>query len=220
MGCVTWAFGTNRVLVTPRTAPRARTTGRVGVAVVPTGQAYSDSVPVLVISPGMPLRHPAAGNGLLHETRDQQVAMRAVAAASLRPTSVGGHPGRHGSGVCDHARSTPAGAVTEAATRLNRAAFPVILAGGGANRAASELRAVAERLGAPVVTTTNGKGVLPEGHPLALGRASTCPPFATWSRTPTWLWPSAPSWHRPTCGTARCRWRVGSCASTSTRSGW
>src|SRR5687768_14150125 len=68
----------------------ARSTGRVGVVVVTTGpallntaagvgQAYSDSVPVLVISPGMPLRHPAAGNGLLHETRDQGAAMRAVA---------------------------------------------------------------------------------------------------------------------------------------------
>lgn len=60
----------------------ARTTGRVGVAVVTTGpallnaaaavgQAYSDSVPLLVVSPGLPLRHPAAGNGLLHETRDR-----------------------------------------------------------------------------------------------------------------------------------------------------
>ncbi|MBC6462158.1 thiamine pyrophosphate-binding protein, partial [Actinomadura sp. HBU206391] len=32
-----------------------------------------------------------------------------------------------------------------------------------------EVRAMAEYLGAPVVTTTNGKGVLPEDHPLALG---------------------------------------------------
>ncbi|MFB9763523.1 thiamine pyrophosphate-binding protein, partial [Nocardioides kongjuensis] len=77
----------------------ARTTGRVGVAIVTSGpallnaatavgQAYSDSIPVLVVSPGLPLRHPATGNGLLHETRDQQAAMAAVAAASLRPTSV------------------------------------------------------------------------------------------------------------------------------------
>ena len=61
----------------------ARTTGRVGVAIVTSGpallnaatavgQAYSDSIPVLVVSPGLPLRHPATGNGLLHETRDQQ----------------------------------------------------------------------------------------------------------------------------------------------------
>ena len=48
---------------------------------------------------------------------------------------------------------------------------PVIVAGGGARRAIGEIRRLAERLGAPVVTTTNGKGVLPEDHPLAIGAA-------------------------------------------------
>ncbi|MFC4137851.1 thiamine pyrophosphate-dependent enzyme [Microbacterium sp. GCM10011525] len=60
-------------------------------------------------------------------------------------------------------------AVTEAARLLNAASDPVILAGGGSRRAGAVLRAVAERLGAPVVTTANAKGVLDEHHPLSLG---------------------------------------------------
>lgn len=60
-------------------------------------------------------------------------------------------------------------AVAEAARRLVGAADPVILAGGGSRHAGEALRAVAERLGAPVVTTANAKGVLDERHPLSLG---------------------------------------------------
>ena len=50
-----------------------------------------------------------------------------------------------------------------------RAKRPVIVAGGGAITAdaTAELRALAERLGAPVVTTWNGKGAIDETHPLA-----------------------------------------------------
>ncbi|TNM41288.1 acetolactate synthase, partial [Nocardioides albidus] len=190
----------------------ARTTGRVGVAIVTSGpallnaatavgQAYSDSIPVLVVSPGLPLRHPATGNGLLHETRDQQAAMAAVAAASLRPTSVAEIPttvaqafsimtsGRprpvHLEVPLDVLEETaevvtvapvaaaplraPDGSVTAAAALLADAAAPVLLVGGGARGAAPQVQALAERLGALVVSTTNGKGVLPEDHPLALG---------------------------------------------------
>lgn len=60
-------------------------------------------------------------------------------------------------------------AIAEAARLLNGASDPVILAGGGSRRAGDQLRAVAERLGAPVVTTANAKGVLDEHHPLSLG---------------------------------------------------
>lgn len=56
-----------------------------------------------------------------------------------------------------------------AAAVLLEAERPVILAGGGClhAEAAAELRALAERLGAAVVTTMMGKGVFPEDHPLA-----------------------------------------------------
>lgn len=62
-----------------------------------------------------------------------------------------------------------AAAVAEAARLLASAQDPVILAGGGSRGAVGELRALAERLGSPVVTTLNAKGVLDERHPLALG---------------------------------------------------
>ncbi|MFK3669869.1 thiamine pyrophosphate-binding protein [Leifsonia aquatica] len=68
------------------------------------------------------------------------------------------------------ATATPdADAVAAAARLLAGATDPVILAGGGSRGATDELRALAERLGAPVVTTLNAKGVLDERHPLSLG---------------------------------------------------
>lgn len=59
--------------------------------------------------------------------------------------------------------------VAAAAELLGAAADPVILAGGGSRGAGTEIRALAERLGAPVVTTLNAKGILDERHPLSLG---------------------------------------------------
>ncbi|MFJ3393242.1 thiamine pyrophosphate-binding protein [Leifsonia aquatica] len=67
------------------------------------------------------------------------------------------------------ATAPDAAAVAEAARLLAGATDPVILAGGGSRGATDELRALAERLGAPVVTTLNAKGVLDERHPLSLG---------------------------------------------------
>ena len=59
--------------------------------------------------------------------------------------------------------------VERAAALLAGAKRPVIVAGGGviSADATAELRALAERLGAPVVTTWNGKGAIDETHPLA-----------------------------------------------------
>lgn len=55
--------------------------------------------------------------------------------------------------------------------KLRRAKRPVILAGLGVlwARAAKELTAFAERIGAPVLTTPKCKGVIPEDHPLRAG---------------------------------------------------
>ena len=65
----------------------------------------------------------------------------------------------------------PAGdpeAVKQAATLLVGAKRPVIVAGGGVilSRAEAELRALAEHLGACVVSTMQGKGAFSEDHPL------------------------------------------------------
>ncbi|MGW0558170.1 thiamine pyrophosphate-binding protein [Streptomyces sp. NPDC002926] len=77
----------------------ARVTGRPGVAITTTGpallktaaavgQAYSDSAPLLVASPGMPLRHPRQSTGLLHEMRSRTEALRGVTAFSHRVSTV------------------------------------------------------------------------------------------------------------------------------------
>lgn len=185
----------------------ARATGRPGVALVTSGpatlnaaaaigQAYSDSVPVLLVSPGLPLRHPGRGNGFLHETKDQSRAMDAVAAYSHRVTSVAEIPVAVAQAFAAMTSGRPrpvhleipldvmaedgyapdvaplpiavtrpcAAELDAAAGRLASATHPVIIAGGGARRA--NVRAMAERLGAPVVTTANGRD---EAHPLSLG---------------------------------------------------
>jgi len=69
-------------------------------------------------------------------------------------------------------RTRPTPECVAAAVRLLRAASrPVIVAGGGvrASGAAPELRALAERLNAPVATSLNAKDVLPGDHPLNVG---------------------------------------------------
>lgn len=197
----------------------ARVSGRPGVAVVTTGpaalnaatalgQAYSDSVPILVISPGMPLRHPATGNGLLHEMKNQSAAMETVAAASLRVTSVEEIPGAVASAfaIMTTARPRPVhlevpldvleeaaeittvpaplarprhlpahDTVEKAVALLGSCERALMVVGGGAREAADQVRSTAELLGALVVTTTNGKGVLAEDHPLSLGAGTHLP---------------------------------------------
>jgi thiamine pyrophosphate-dependent acetolactate synthase large subunit-like protein len=63
---------------------------------------------------------------------------------------------------------------------LRGAARPGIVAGGGAAGAADALRELAERLGAPVITTANGKGTLPEDHALSLGARLSLPAARAW----------------------------------------
>ncbi len=58
--------------------------------------------------------------------------------------------------------------IAAAAALLAGAKRPIIVAGGGAIDAAPELLALAERLGAPVLTYRRGRGVLPTIHPLAV----------------------------------------------------
>jgi thiamine pyrophosphate-dependent acetolactate synthase large subunit-like protein len=67
------------------------------------------------------------------------------------------------------AEVAPDAELARAAEALAAAKRPLIIAGGGAANASVELAAVAELLGAAVLTTTNGKGALSEDHPLSLG---------------------------------------------------
>jgi acetolactate synthase-1/2/3 large subunit len=196
----------------------ARIGGRPGVAIVTTGpavlniaaaigQAYSDSVPLLVISPGMPLRH-RPGTGTLHETRDQSAAIAAVAGRSVRVTSAAeipyaivdafaafsaGRPrpihleipydvlaeeaeGGVPAPVVVRPRVPDPDLVAAAAAMLAAADRPLIVAGGGAKRA--NLVALAEHLSAPVLATINGKGTVPDRHPLAITAALHLPAVA------------------------------------------
>ena len=61
--------------------------------------------------------------------------------------------------------------IAQAAELIRQARRPLILAGNGVIRAgaADALRALAERLGAPVATTFMAKGAIPFSHPLCLG---------------------------------------------------
>ncbi len=62
-----------------------------------------------------------------------------------------------------------AGQIKDAVSLLARAKSPVVLLGGGALGAGKTALAIAEKLGAPIITTTAGKGAVPGNHPLCLG---------------------------------------------------
>ena len=71
--------------------------------------------------------------------------------------------------------------LTEAARMIGEAKRPMIVMGHGAVAAREEVIRFAESLGAPVVTTFKGKGLIPDDHPNAggvLGRSGT--PIASW----------------------------------------
>ncbi len=59
--------------------------------------------------------------------------------------------------------------IKEAAKILAGSKHPVIVAGGGSLPASADLLALAETLEAPVITSVNGKGAIPEKHRLSLG---------------------------------------------------
>lgn len=70
-------------------------------------------------------------------------------------------------------------AVSKAADAINSASKVVIWAGGGVLTAGAEgeLKQLAERLNAPVFTSTNGRGVIPEDHELCMGPLTNMPAF-------------------------------------------
>lgn len=165
------------------------------------GQAYSDSVPMLVVAATNQSRELAMGQGFLHEMPNQHDAARTVMAFnhplrapenlpeifaqafalfdSGRPRPVGIEVPRDlfaaPSEIEDTAWPRPSKpapapeAVEAAADLLATAERPVLLLGGGAKWARDEALALAEALGALVVTTNSAKGAVPETHPLSGG---------------------------------------------------
>jgi thiamine pyrophosphate-dependent acetolactate synthase large subunit-like protein len=70
----------------------------------------------------------------------------------------------------------PPAELERAVGMLREASRPIILLGGGAIDAGEEALRISRATGAPIVTTTNGKGAVPEDHPAALGCTTTLQP--------------------------------------------
>lgn len=164
-------------------------------------QAYADSVPILVLPSAEPLRRegvPPGFDPVEHfagvtkwaatvNAADRVPEMMRRAFTALRC----GRPGPvllslpndvAAQTIGGAARYEPvprwrpgadAAAVRRVVDLLFSAERPVVLAGAGvhAGDAHAGLLRLAERLRLPVATTMNGKGAIPESHPLALGAA-------------------------------------------------
>jgi acetolactate synthase-1/2/3 large subunit len=166
-------------------------------AFTPMAQARADSSPMLVISGVNARATLGRGLGCLHELPEQQEMTATVALASTQlvadadltpaldqaydlfenhrggpvhievPTDVMKLPYEVAGKA---AVVTPAKAevdLTEVVAVLRAAKSPVIIAGGGARRAESDLLKLAKWLDAPVVETVNGRGLL-HGDPLCV----------------------------------------------------
>ncbi|NND90150.1 MAG: 5-guanidino-2-oxopentanoate decarboxylase [Granulosicoccus sp.] len=172
------------------------------------GQAYADSVPMLVVSTVNSHGRMGSGDGWLHELPDQsslvsgvcafshtvhdareitQVVARAFAVFdAARPRPV--HIEIPINVLNQDIQASPPSAVTRiacpvpgceaiqlAAQWLAGAELPVLLAGGGARHAHSLVTRLAELIDAPTVMTVNGRGIVPAGHPLAVGASASLP---------------------------------------------
>ncbi len=74
-------------------------------------------------------------------------------------------------------------AVQAAAALLQAAKRPVLLLGGGAIGAAVPLRQLVEQLGAAIVSSAAGKGIIPDDHPLCLSAATVRPEVQAYLET-------------------------------------
>jgi 5-guanidino-2-oxopentanoate decarboxylase len=66
-----------------------------------------------------------------------------------------------------------ADSIQQAVQAIDKSQSPIILVGGGACDASSEITALAEKLQAPVISSFTGKGIVADSHPLSLG-ATLC----------------------------------------------
>jgi 5-guanidino-2-oxopentanoate decarboxylase len=186
----------------------ARATGKPGVCFTITGpgltniltpmaQAWSDSVPMLVISSALDMVDAAQGRGRLHEMIGQFTAAAAVTSHATRaytavdmldgvakafssfasqrprpayleiPLDLLSKPAGHMWFTQALAQKPKASAaqVAEATAMLKQALNPMIILGGGALGAGQAALTIADALGAPIFTTTAGKGAVPHDHP-------------------------------------------------------
>ncbi len=170
------------------------------------GEAWASRSPVLVIATDIPstLRRPGVYRGVLHETDGQADMFKPVTKAQFfgageiagaYGTALGGAPRPVYLEVpTDMLRAAPEtarpspgyGAYTASQTVVAASAErPLIWAGGGMKEHRDDLVALAERLGAPVIETYQGRGVMPLGHPLRVGFPPTSRPSARCGTRPT-----------------------------------
>jgi thiamine pyrophosphate-dependent acetolactate synthase large subunit-like protein/nitrite reductase/ring-hydroxylating ferredoxin subunit len=122
---------------------------------------------------GLAVKHATLTPGVSHLVFPDEV--QTIPAAEDAPA--GTPDGRIG----DARIQPPAEALAQARTQLAASSRPVIIVGHGARFDMESVIALAERLGAPVITTFKAKGQIPDAHPLAcgvLGRSGT--PVASW----------------------------------------
>ncbi|WP_405060467.1 thiamine pyrophosphate-binding protein [Kribbella sp. NBC_01505] len=173
-------------------------------AITALATSYADSVPTLAISPGPPRGTVGKDLGWLHELKNQQGALDAVCDRSIRVESADELPEVIADiflgfttrrprpvhlevpvdvlegewvrrSVVAARRYEPASVDSSAiAEAFEQAERPLIVAGGGARGAAAEIRALAAN-GVPVLTTVNGKGIVDEHDPVALGASIRLP---------------------------------------------
>ena len=194
----------------------ARASGKPGVALLisgpgvtnaltPIGQAYADSVPMLVVSADCASYTLGKGLGCLHEVpslTDATAPLTALSATAMSaeevpallakafsifsserprpvhiaiPIDVLEYPATGDWDVVElPPRPAPTAKKVERACELLRSAEkPMIYVGGGATLAGEAITEIAERLGAAVISSINGKGIVPGSHPLSLGGAIT-----------------------------------------------
>jgi acetolactate synthase I/II/III large subunit len=116
--------------------------------------------------------HPSEVPGLLNDAfRHMHSGRKSAAVFEMSPDILGqAAPVEPLSPEATRAAPPPEPELVEKAAKVLAAAKrPIILAGGGAVGAEAEVKAVAERLGAPVVMSPNALGLLPADHPLAVG---------------------------------------------------
>ena len=199
----------------------ARASGRPGVALVISGpgvtnaltaigQAYADSIPVLLLSADAESHSLGKGWGYLHEVPSltgTTEPLTALAATAMSPEDV---PELLAKAFSIFASERPrpvhiaipidvlampvesewqavnlperpvasAQNIATACEMLKQARKPLICVGGGAWRAGNAITLIAEKLGAAVIASTAGKGIIDDNHPLSLSagrvRVETC----------------------------------------------
>ena len=174
-------------------------------AMTAIGQAYADSIPMLILSADAASHTLGKGWGCLHEVpslTDVTAPLTAFSATAMTPEEVPGLFAKAFS-VFSSERPRPvhiaipidvlampatgdwqaielprrrgptSKKIGRACELLRNAKQPMICVGGGARFAGKSIIEIAERLGAPVISSIAGKGIVPGSHPLSLGGGMT-----------------------------------------------